>query len=311
MDVPGSTRASWSSLLAVAAAYAACYEITRHFSFSHWNLLAGLRLACLIRVPRRYWLALAIGETLPVAEGALLHLQQFGIGWTVFAGLPIIALCMPVVALAQRRSPVYGPQGEINMGKILALTLACAAIDASVDDLALVAALTSAPGKWPDLNATSYFFAYFLGSFLGALTLTPALLTLRERVGFERPIHFADMKQSAFVHDMALMAVPLLLAVAVIAPHLEGWALQVCRLGTCVPVVVLTLRRGWHGAALAGLLASVALASTSVALLDPPMIQAQVVLAFVLSCALWIGVPIHRRLQLKEQNRLTTLAALT
>src|ERR1700712_4978393 len=115
MDVPVSSRISWGSMLAVASAYAACYEITLYFSFSHWLLPAGLRLACLLLVPRRFWLALAVGETLPAAEHALIHLHQFGIGWTLSAGMPIIVLCMPVVALVQRRHTLFRPLGEFDI----------------------------------------------------------------------------------------------------------------------------------------------------------------------------------------------------
>lgn len=303
MDVPVSSRISWDSMVAVASAYAACYEITLYFSFSHWLLPAGLRLACLLLVPRRFWLALAVGETLPAAEHALIHLHQFGIGWTLSAGTPIIVLCMPVVALVQRRHTLFQPLGEFDIGRILALTAACAGITVCLNYLGLTAALSAAPDKWPEINVSTFSFAYFLGAYLGALALTPALLALRESFQGNTPVDLAALARHPLVRDIVLIVLPMLVAMACIAPRLDGWQLFACRLVTLVPVVVLTLRRGWHGAALAGLLASIALAETSNATLDVPVIQVQIVLAVVLSGALWIGVPIHRRIQRKMLAR--------
>lgn len=301
MDEPVASRVSWGSMLAVASAYAACYEITLYFSFSHWLLPAGLRLACLLLVPRRFWLALALGESLPAAEHALTHLHQFGIGWTLSAGTPIIVLCMPIVALVQRRHTLFQPLGEFDIGRILALTAACAGVTVGLNYLGLTAALNAAPDKWPEINVTTFSFAYFLGAYLGALALTPALLALRESFQGNTPVDLAALARHPLVRDIVLIVLPVLVAMVCIAPQLDGWQLFACRLLTLVPVVMLTLRRGWHGAALSGLMASIALAETSNETLDVPVIQVQIVLAVVLSGALWIGVPIHRRIQRKKQ----------
>ena len=81
-------------------------------------------------------------------------------------------------------------------------------------------------------------------------------------------------------------------------------------MSTLLPVLVLTLRYGWQGAGLAGLPASIVVASTSTTLLDPPMIHAQVVLAFALSAALVAGVRIARRKQRYEAHGLMEGTAL-
>jgi two-component system sensor histidine kinase UhpB len=303
-------RVSIQTLIALAAAYAACYELTRHFSFSHWFLPAGLRLASLLLVPRRYWPALALGETLPVIEAAALCAGQFGGGWEFFAGTPLIVLYMPVVAFVQRRSTLYRPNGYLNVGMVLLLTLVCALLNAIVNELALESALLASPGAWPEIDARAYFFAYVLGAYLGALTLTPSILALREYFLARQRATWQPIWQRPRTRGLLGASAGLMLTAMLVAQHLDGWALQLCRMSTLLPVLVLTLRYGWQGAGLAGLPASIVVASTSTTLLDPPMIHAQVVLAFALSAALVAGAHIARRKQRYEEPGLMERTAL-
>lgn len=287
-------RISIGALVAIAAAYAACYELTQHVSFSHWNLSSGLRLSALLLVPRRYWPALLLGETLPVVEHAVLFAPRFGLDWALITGIPVMALCMPVVALVRRARALHRPDGSLNIGVILATTLVCALLNAGLNDLALRAALAAAPGAWPDLDARTYFFAYLLGSYLGALTLTPSILAVKSAYDASTRATWPRGVWRAPTVVLIVAAASLMLAVALLADHMEGGLLMTLRLSIALPVLALTLRFGWQGGALAGLIASVVLATTSTRLLDPPMINAQIVLAFLLSGALLIGVPIAR-----------------
>src|ERR1700754_3132447 len=125
--------AVWGRFLAVAGAYAACYELTRNVSFSHWMLPAGLRLACLFLVPRRYWPALAVGEALPIAEMAALHASAFGVIWAFLVSIPPILLCMPAMAWLLNRTALRRADGQINMSMLIFATLACAAITAAAN----------------------------------------------------------------------------------------------------------------------------------------------------------------------------------
>lgn len=299
-------RISIGALIAIAAAYAACYELTQHVSFSHWNLSSGLRLSALLLVPRRYWPALLLGETLPVIEHAVLFAPRFGLNWALVTGIPVIALCMPVVALVRRKLALYRADGSLHIGLILATTLVCALLNAGLNDLALRAALAAAPGAWPDLDARTYFFAYLLGSYLGALTLTPSILALK--TAFDAPASLKWLHGGLRPCTAALIvaAASGMLAVGLLASHAHDGPLMALRLSVALPVLALTLRFGWQGGALAGLVASVVLATTSTTLLDPPMINAQIALAFVLSGALLIGMPLARI----KMARLTRARAL-
>ncbi|KAG9613615.1 hypothetical protein KCV01_g1086, partial [Aureobasidium melanogenum] len=141
----------WGQHVAIAAAYAACYEVTRHVTFSHWILTAGLRLACLLLLPMRYWPALAVGEALPMAENAIVCLKQFGAPWVVSASVPMIVLCMGWVKPMLARWSLFTPDGHVRMGVLLSATLGCAVLTAIKTVVTLVTALLSSPGSWPNL----------------------------------------------------------------------------------------------------------------------------------------------------------------
>jgi len=297
MSSESKDPAIWGRYLAVAGAYAACYELTRNVSFSHWMLPAGLRLACLLLVPRRYWLALAVGETLPIAEMAALHASAFGMAWAVIVSLPPIAMMMPAVAWIRRHFGLFRADGQIHMGVIMVATMICAVINGIANGAALVNVSMSDGSPAPAVTIP-LFLAWFLGAYLGALTVTPMILALRERLAQQAGgvVTLKAVLHSRLTRDALFIAIPALGLLSIAASQLDGTALQCVRMAMAVPVVVLTLRHGWHGTAIGGTLASIAMASTSFVLRDPAIIQAQVVLAFVISTSLLFGVRVARRL---------------
>lgn len=285
----------WGRYAAIAGAYAACYELTRYFSFSHWILPAGLRLACLLLVPRRFWPALAIGETLPIAEMAILTAHRFGAAWAMFAAFPPIVLCMPFVAALQQRTRLVKNDGEINIPMILVATMLCALMN-SAGNAAALAAVVMPDGSSPGV-AFPVLLVWFLGAYLGALTLTPVVLAFQASAMRARHGElWKTVIRSRLARDTVLYALPTLLVMMWLSETLAHGPLQAIRIGMALPAVVLTARYGWQGGALGGMLGSIALAATATTLRDPSIIQAQVVLALVISTSLLFGVNITRRI---------------
>ncbi|UPG95104.1 MASE1 domain-containing protein [Luteibacter aegosomatissinici] len=288
-------RATWAQQFAIAGAYAACYELARHVSFSHWILPAGLRLACMLLMPRRYWVALAMGETLPVVESALMSESTFGAAWALSASTPIMLLCMAWMLPLRRRWHIHDDHGHVRMGLMMTATLGCALITAVATTLTLVTALTANPGKWPEISVATYFWAYLLGAYLGALTLTPCLLALRERADTVKVLTVASIWRSRLLRDLTGWAVPMLGGLAWLAMATQNDGVrQLARLAILLPVLAMTVRHGWHGSAIGGMFASIALAATGTALLDPAMIRSQVMLALLISGCLLTGARITR-----------------
>ncbi|MEX1827158.1 MASE1 domain-containing protein [Luteibacter sp. CQ10] len=296
-----ATQVSLGHHFAVAAAYAACYEVVRYFSFSHWMLTAGLRLACLLFAPRRFWPALVVGEALPLMEKAILC-NPFGLAWGFATAVPFILLCMPVVSLVLRRMPLYEADGRLKMSTVLTATLGCAVITALRTDAALVTAYIGRPDGiqiW-SAEAVPDFMACLLGNYLGALTLVPVALICHQHV----TSYGLDPRRALrhpLMRDM-LLFIPVLVACALAGRDTGPEDIrEFARLTLVLPVVAAALRHGWQGGAVIGMLASVAMASTATVLLDPGMIRAQVVLSLVISGALVAGARIaHRALRAPE-----------
>jgi glucose-6-phosphate-specific signal transduction histidine kinase len=282
----------WGQHVAIAAAYGVIYQVALYVSFPQFLLTTGLRLACLLLLPMRYWPAIAIGEGLPLAENAVLCAGRFGIPWAILASFPTVALWMPLLKPIRERWPLYDPDGRLRMPMILMATLGASVITAAITTVTLIAALMHAPGKWPEISPVDFFFAYVLGAFLGALTLTPVILALHERARAlgDAPLSLSTIWHSTLFRDVFLWVFPALACMAWLAATTHDDSLrQLARLALLWPVLGLAWRHGWHGTAVGGMGASLALAFTAKGLLDPATIQVQVVLAFALSGTLLVG----------------------
>lgn len=287
-----ASEVAWTSCgqyVAIAAAYEAVYEITYHLSFQQFLLTTGLRLACMLLMPRRYWPALAVGESVPLIENAIFCAENFGTLWAILASVPTIVLWWPLLKPIRKRWSLFDGQGQIRMPVLIGATFGAALITAAITTATLIAALVHAPGRWPDISPVKYFFAYLLGGYLGALTLTPVILALHERFRSLRgqPVSFAAVWRSTLLRDMLCWVTPALsLLVWFVMTTPDESARQFVRLALLLPVFVLASRHGWHGCAMGGMAASFALAITATGPLDAEVFRIQMVLALVLSATL-------------------------
>jgi two-component system, NarL family, sensor histidine kinase UhpB len=279
---------AWGQHIAVIGAYAACYRLAYQLSVSHWELTVGLRLCCLLIVPVRLWPALAFGELLPALENAFVSMGDFGPAWALAVSVPQIVLCMACMKPLRQRWALWTPDGRIRMSYLVFAALCCALMSALRDTAAVWVALASSSRDWgPGVSVTIGFSAYLLGGYLGALTLAPALLAIRDQVVKTHSL-IAVLRTTLF-RDTCAWVVPLLVILAWQATVHAGNAQYVARLAMILPVVLMMYRHGWHGAALAGAIASIAMALTSTVMRDPALINCQLALAFVLSGALLMG----------------------
>lgn len=279
----------WGQHVAIAAAYVGFYEICRHLSVTQWMLMSGLRLACMVLLPTRYWPALVLGEELPLLENALLWGHKFGVLWALLAAVPMALLWIPVLKPLRNRWPVYSTAGGFQMAAFLSANLLTAAISAATTTVILVVSLRHMPGESSDIAAGDYFRAYLLGAYLGGLTLTPTVVGLYERFRAlgGQPLTVRAVGRSALLRDLLGWVLPSLAVLTWMALATSSETLrQVARLAMLVPVLGMTWRHSWHGTAMAGFAASAATALTSQAFLDSQMVHAQVILAMALSGAL-------------------------
>ncbi|AIF49077.1 MASE1 domain-containing protein [Dyella japonica] len=273
--------------LGVALAYAACYALLRYFSVSHWNLVAGLRVLCLLLVPRRYWLAMAVGETMPLAWLGWSSHVRFGTLWAVCVAVPPILLSAPVYAWFRRHVAVYR-DGRVNVTALMTAVLAGGVISALVNTGTL--AVLTVPPTEPQPSITVHMLLeYFLGSYLGALTVVPPVFAWLSWSSLASSRYRAAIRR-AVVGDCVKGVIPPLLLLIWLASASHGdEVMEIARLAMFLPAAWLTLRRGWQGAALGGLLASIAIELTMTVVRDPAVIQAQALIAFAVSSLIMLG----------------------
>jgi glucose-6-phosphate-specific signal transduction histidine kinase len=279
----------WGRHVVVCLAYALGYTLLRDVSVSHWNLPAGLRVASLMLLPRRYWPALLVGELIPVSYHAWVCLDNFGWRWAALAAMPPILPLMAVVAWMQRYARLVPSRHQINMPLLLGIIFAGAVLTA-LDDVLVVSAVrmpADTPAPQIDIQVA---FGYFLGNYLGALAVAPSVIAIHLWLtGKTPPAREAPLWRSRLARDTLVGVLTSLLVLMGLVFSSQGDSMQVFRIAMFLPVVWLTSRHGWQGAALGGTLASVAVTMTSSIVRDPAVIQAQAFIAFAITTLLMLG----------------------
>lgn len=278
---------------ALALGYALCYELLREVSVSHWNLPTGLRVLCLLLAPYRYWPAMIVGEALALARHGWAHHDEFGWLWAAMITLPPLLFAAPLFAALRDRLRIHRA-GRVDVRALLTYVLIGATVNALLNTMTL-AMVQMPPGETAPAVTLHIVLDYFLGSFLGALTLAPAVLALWKPGASAADVRRA-LLQRGLARDLAIGAVPSLVLLGGLASHAGSADMaEVARIAVFLPVAWMTLRHGWRGAAVAGTLASVTVQLTVTVVRDPAVIQAQALVAFALSTLLMLGERLQAR----------------
>ena len=305
----GMTWNSWLMQFAVAGGYALGYVLFRNFSFSHWSPLMGFRLICLLLLPRRYWGALIIGEMIPLAYGSKGSLETWGLAWAIYNVLPPIALAMPVVWAFRKGLPMAGSKRVLNMGSFLLCTTSVSIIWA-VSFYATFKLMRMQPG-YALPSSTWLITQYFLGNYLGILTVTPSMLVVIKALR-DRSENIEQHRVTAnhlWLDSVCLLLPPLALLTWIgVAGTPE--VRQIARMAMFLPVVWFARRHGWQGTALAGAAASVAIMLAMPAAYDIGTLQAEVFIAFAMTALLLLGSYITVLHDRERQDRLESRTML-
>ncbi|HEV2621038.1 MAG TPA: MASE1 domain-containing protein [Frateuria sp.] len=289
----------WLRQLAAAGAYALVFELLRQVSFSHWFLFAGLRFSALLLVPYRYWPALLLGEAGPLAYTAVQCADQYGWLWGTFFMVPPVLFMMPLARWCRERHRIFPTRATTNINLFLLYTLAASAIWTSVN-MATLSLMRLPPGETLPYKGEVAGW-YFIGFFLGILTLVPSVLMVREELlggGTQRL--WARFVESRLAMDAMCLLLPSLALLVWLASDTAGAVGQDARVAMFLPVVWLALRHGWRGAAVGGTAASIAVVLTMPRLYDTDTLHAQVFIAFTITTMMLLG---GRIADLNERER--------
>lgn len=300
----GSRWNVWLRHGAVALAYALGYVLLREVSWSHWVLFAGYRLAVLLLVPYRYWPALVAGELAPVAYVSFSCLETFGWVWSSLMLVPPIALAMPIVKVCRDRLNMIPARGPVRMGAVLICTLAVSVLWTFTNLAAL--SVAKAPPGFPPIDYGVEVARWFIGNYLGILTLVPLMLVMwesRAKKAASWRVIIEQALRERLAIELAAFVVPALALLVWIGLEASGdGSRQLARMLMFLPVIWLALRHGWHGAAIGSTVASVAVVLTMPELYDTSTLQAEVFVAFAATSMLLFGSRIAVLHQQKGQG---------
>lgn len=244
-------QAKWEGPIrgvAVGVMFCLAYLAAWFNSLDQWFLPAGVRTAALLLMPYRYWPYLLLGDCaallflrLPGTAGAReIWAYTSSILLPIFVSLPVAAFknrfrsletqekWLPILAISLA---VWGPAHNFLINKFL--------------------------GGPPSAANLEHFYRLAVGYFLGSLFITLPVMLI---VGRKRPMP----KPPNFVRD-AIFSFATIAAIflAVVVPEMIGDYLRAgLLLLMLVPMILMTLRHGWRGAALGFVMASLAIAET-------------------------------------------------
>lgn len=230
----------------LSIAYCAVFLLLRRWSVDQWYLPAGLRLVTLLLMPWRKWPYLLAGDIAAVLalRVPMVETRGYSAAWAYVSALffmPFVSL-LPLVARSHIPNLIHKDHWLLALALAMAMWGSCCS-------LAFNAVLGG-----PQTSAVWHTLVkYTLGDFLGMLMLLlPALLWQR------RP---KSEKEAAALlrHGIWTLAATGALFM-VIAVTTDMLLKQLLMLVLIAPAVVLTLRHGWHGAALGVVVVNVAVA---------------------------------------------------
>lgn len=241
---------TWGRYLAkgivIAVVYGVAYLALRYISFNQWFLPAGLRAACLLFLPYRYWPFLFLGEAGLTLSKKIEMIDVYGAAWVYLSPLLMPPMVSALPFLVRRKLGT----GDRLM-RWLPLPAALMAIWSSTCNFA-VNRLLDGPNHPEDLKA---FLGFVIGDYLGILTALMIVFLFRS-LRRERHVSFG------FIRDSVISAALIGFAYVWIEHFLaEDDFLRLALLMTMtIPIVLLTFFHGWRGAAVGSLLASLGVA---------------------------------------------------
>ena len=308
----GLWERAWVRHVAVAFGYGIAHVAFREASYAQWAINCGLRLTLLLLAPFRYWPALFVGEEAFYLAIGYICSGTWGVQWGLACAVPGIAYVAPVIYWVRKRwPPVLKNATHINMGRLLSCAL-LASVAVTLRDLSLFLVIKNLPAKYV-VDYYTLASDYFIGSYLGILTVTPLLLLAYQKgIGKKWAELHNKVANSRLAFESICLGLPVLLFLLWVglnaSPHAP--ARQMAQVAMFLPVVWLAFRHGWQGAAVGGAAASCAVMILMPKVWDPVTVQAEAVVAFAISTMLIMGARIASLDKYAEQERVDIRAAL-
>jgi glucose-6-phosphate-specific signal transduction histidine kinase len=285
----------------IAIGYGLLFAGLHAISFSHWAVFNGLRLAALLLLPYRYWPVVILGEAVPLTYDSIMCLDQSGVAWSVLHAVPGCLIVMPAVYWC-RQKLIHKQHDSVQISDILLCALLASVLLTGWNFVTLSVTKPLPGFQMPPYEVIAA--RWVIGNYLGILTVCPMILAVWDVLNHATPRALAArIVRSRFVLECLGLAAPIACAAVLYASHVPSEQ-QVAQIMMIVPVVALAIRHGWRGAAAGGFLASTAIIVMMPLLYDHDTLQAETLIAFVMSTMLILGARItalSARLDLEQK----------
>ncbi len=284
---------TWLRHVAVAVTYGLAVSLFRQLSISNWLILGGLGLSVLLLTSYKYWPALILGEMGSLAHLSFICADKWGLAWALCNLIPSLLTVIPIAYLARARWGIFDHARNVNMAALLSCSLLTAFV-LTLNSLGMMM-VTKLPPGYPPINYTALASRWMLGNYLGILTIAPLTIFLYQELALSNWLEIRrKTAQSRLVLEVSCILLPTLGFLVWIGLNAApgSQARQIAQTAMFLPVVWLALRHGWHGAAVGGTAASMAILALMPHRYDSNTIQAEIVIAFVISTMLLMGARI-------------------
>ena len=296
----------WTVHVMVALGYALIYQAVIAVLFdAPWPFVAGLRIACLLLMPYRYWPALVAGEIVPLSHFYLGNADKFGMTWALLASIPPIAVAMPVVWWFRERAALFPSRDLVDVKKLLWCVLALSALWASTRYAAVLAVRTP---TGPYQAAPGIAFRFFINFYMVVLLVTPWVVMARIhcREASRPQPSWRSIATSPLVRDV-LIATFLIAALTLLHKMSPETIKPAIMLVLFFPALGLTLKHGWRASVLGGTLCLISISLLVEWKPNPSTQPIQAVLAFTITCLYVFGARLSMQMRLLEQLQRETL----
>ena len=294
----------WLLQLAVAVGYGLLYLAIHPLSTAHWPIHAGVRMACLLLIPYRYWPALYIGEAVSNAY-EILPCANLGLAWMIVRCTPPFTVAMPVVWWCREKLPPLPSKKFVDIKALLVcgLLLSFAGM--------LYSSTATAVANDPTITFSPiYSVGYFLGPYLAIFSVVPWVLMAKLDY---KPGHLREqlrqIVQGRLFLDTIALLVPALALLTWMGYAGNESVKQVAPIAMFLPMAWLTLKHGWRAAAVGSPLV-IACISLPIPLENDPDPRTYVTLTFLaiaVTCLFGLGGRISAQLIQEEKERKSAL----
>lgn len=257
--------------LGIAVAYGIVFLTLRHFAPLTLNLPIGLRLAAFMMAPPRFWPWLVLGEYGAAATWTLSAKFQHDFTWQwVMAGtfMPVLGGLLPAAVLRGMHRDL---RFDVPMDTATFIGTATYAGVISALISTFVASQAGSPVhlKFDSPSLPALFTMYITGACTANLVVPPLFIVLRDLV----VIRFRGVTEADFLTYFGLSSYVVL--GSMFLREIPDAYLTIARCALFAPLVVITMRRGWRGAAAMMAVCCVALQITQRSNLEADLLAVQ------------------------------------